>query len=380
MSKFTDFLNLFKWDPVEDAEEEFNIEKSLNENWDKLDTKLKEYILKLQTNKVDKIEGKSLSTADYTNEEKNKLATIENNSQENIIEKIQKNGVDLKIINKVVNLILSKNDIGLNNVDNTSDLDKPLSNAAKEAIKNRKPTIELLTVSSTAPSKCTIRDKYYNTTTSKIYTAIATNTWGTEGENPSNLYLYADLEHKELYYYDETDFKSYGSGKKEIGYADEQLEGTEVILIEDSDFAGENSVELAKVEQNLTSNSENAVPSVKAVNDDIKTNIVTGQEIATNEYIDGKRVYLKSFKITSLNDEMVVSNSIDYVKELRATVKDNSGGSWRTIPWVYNSNTFDKDFAGGILINSNGNVSFQAGVGLSAIAKGYVEVKYTKNT
>lgn len=380
MSKFTDFLNLFKWDPVEDAEEEFNIEKSLNENWDKLDTKLKEYILKLQTNKVDKIEGKSLSTADYTNEEKNKLATIENNSQENIIEKIQKNGVDLKIINKVVNLILSKNDIGLNNVDNTSDLDKPLSNAAKEAIKNRKPTIELLTVSSTAPSKCTIRDKYYNTTTSKIYTAIATNMWATTGENPSSLYLYADLEHKELYYYDGTDFKSYGSGKKEIGYADEQLEGTEVILIEDSDFNGENSVELAKVEQNLTNNSENTVPSVKAVNNGIKTNITTGQEIATNEYIDGKRVYLKSFKITSLNDEMVVSNSIDYVKELRATVKDNSGGSWRTIPWVYNSNTFDKDFAGGILINSNGNVSFQAGVGLSAIAKGYVEVKYTKNT
>ena len=238
MSKFTDFLNLFKWDPVEDAEEEFNIEKSLNENWDKLDTKLKEYILKLQTNKVDKIEGKSLSTADYTNEEKDKLATIENNSQENIIEKIQKNGVDLKIINKVVNLILSKNDIGLNNVDNTSDLDKPLSNAAKEAIKNRKPTIELLTVSSAAPTQCNIGDKYYNTTTSKIYTAIATNTWGTEGENPSNLYLYADLEHKELYYYDGADFKSYGSGKKEVGYADETLEGTEVILIEESDFEG----------------------------------------------------------------------------------------------------------------------------------------------
>lgn len=311
MSKFTDFLNLFKWDPVEDAEEEFNIEKSLNENWDKLDTKLKEYILKLQTNKVDKIEGKSLSTADYTNEEKDKLATIENNSQENIIEKIQKNGVDLKIINKVVNLILSKNDIGLNNVDNTSDLDKPLSNAAKEAIKNRKPTIELLTVSSAAPSKCTIRDKYYNTTISKIYTAIATNTWGTEGENPSSLYLYADLEHKELYYYDGTDFKSYGSGKKEVGYADEQLEGTEVILIEDSDFDGENSVELAKVEQNLSSNSENTVPSVQAVNNGIKTNITTGQEVATNEYVDGKRVYVKRINFGALpntSEKIVVTD------------------------------------------------------------------------
>lgn len=88
---------------------------------------------------------------------------------------------------------------------------------AKKAIKNRKPTIELLTVSSTAPSKCTIRDKYYNTTTSKIYTAIATNTWGTEGENPSDLYLYADLEHKELYYYDGTTFVSYGGGSGGTG-------------------------------------------------------------------------------------------------------------------------------------------------------------------
>lgn len=170
---------------------------------------------------------------------------------------------------------------------------------AKKAIKNRKPTIELLTVSSAAPSTCAVGDKYYNTTTSKIYTAIATNLWATTGENPSNLYLYADLEHKELYYYDGTDFKSYGSGKKEVGYADEQLEGTEVILIEDSDFDGENSVELAKVEQNLSSNSENTVPSVQAVNNGIKTNITTGQEVATNEYIDGKRVYLKRATFTT---------------------------------------------------------------------------------
>lgn len=120
---------------------------------------------------------------------------------------------------------------------NSVNLNKLQTNA-KEAIKNRKPTIELLTVSSAAPTECNIGDKYYNTTTLKIYTATATNTWGTEGENPSNLYLYADIEHKELYYYDGTDFKSYGSGKKEVGYADETLEGTEVILIEESDFEG----------------------------------------------------------------------------------------------------------------------------------------------
>lgn len=88
---------------------------------------------------------------------------------------------------------------------------------AKKAIKNRKPTIELLTVSSAAPSTCAVGDKYYNTTTSKIYTAIAKNMWATTGENPSNLYLYVDLEHKELYYFDGTRFVSYGGGSGGTG-------------------------------------------------------------------------------------------------------------------------------------------------------------------
>ncbi len=44
MSSFTNFLNLFKWDAVEDGEEEFNIDKALNENWDKIDTKLEVHI------------------------------------------------------------------------------------------------------------------------------------------------------------------------------------------------------------------------------------------------------------------------------------------------------------------------------------------------
>lgn len=85
------------------------------------------------------------------------------------------------------------------------------------AIDERTPTIELLTVSSAAPSTCAVGDKYYNTTTSKIYTATATNTWGTEGENPTSLYLYVDLEHKELYYFNGTTFVSYGGGSGRTG-------------------------------------------------------------------------------------------------------------------------------------------------------------------
>lgn len=99
---------------------------------------------------------------------------------------------------------------------NDTNLNKMQENAEK-AINERKPTIELLTVSDTAPSTCAVGDKYYNTITSKIYTAIATNMWATTGENPSNLYLYVDLEHKELYYYSGTTFVSYGGGSGGTG-------------------------------------------------------------------------------------------------------------------------------------------------------------------
>lgn len=256
-----------------------------------------------------------------------------------------------------------------------------LQQNAKKAIKNRKPTIELLTVSSTAPSKCTIRDKYYNTTTSKIYTAIATNMWSITGENPSSLYLYADLEHKELYYYDETDFKSYGSGKKEVGYADEQLEGTEVILIEDSDFDGENSVELAKVEQNLTSNSEYAVPSVKAVNNGIKTNITTGQEVATNEYLDGKRVYKRNISAIGENSSgttLTLSNinfnfSEIWIDESNSFISNEN--ETLSINWYFAAEDYCRVWIG----KNTKIIRYRTGGNLSGRTFN-VMLKYTKNT
>lgn len=48
-------------------------------------------------NKVDKVEGKGLSTNDYTNEEKALLATLSENAQENVIEVVKVNGVALDV-------------------------------------------------------------------------------------------------------------------------------------------------------------------------------------------------------------------------------------------------------------------------------------------
>ena len=45
MSLLTDFLKLFKWDTTSetDLDEEFNVDKAMNENWDKIDAKAKEH-------------------------------------------------------------------------------------------------------------------------------------------------------------------------------------------------------------------------------------------------------------------------------------------------------------------------------------------------
>ena len=50
MSSYTNFLNLFKWNPIDDSEEEFDIDKALNDNLDKIDTKLKDYITDTDNN------------------------------------------------------------------------------------------------------------------------------------------------------------------------------------------------------------------------------------------------------------------------------------------------------------------------------------------
>lgn len=66
-------------------------------------TKTKEFL----GEKVDKVQGKGLSTNDYTSAEKSKLAGIEAGAQVNLLEGVQVNGSDLPIASKKVNIDLS---------------------------------------------------------------------------------------------------------------------------------------------------------------------------------------------------------------------------------------------------------------------------------
>lgn len=75
--------------------------------------------------KVDKVEGKVLSSNDYTDEDKSKLAGIESGAQVNSV---------TSVAGRTGDVSLAKADVGLGNVDNTSDANKPVSNATQTAL------------------------------------------------------------------------------------------------------------------------------------------------------------------------------------------------------------------------------------------------------
>ena len=126
----------------------------------------------------------------------------------------------------------------------------------------------LLTVSDTAPVECERGDLYYNTTTELIYVATQPDTWSEEGTTPSIFNLYVDLSSSKLYYYDGTNFNSYGSG----GGGETLPVGTEL------DFDG--------VSQDIPTGWESVTNPDSYSTSEVKTNKV---------WIDGRPIYRKVF-------------------------------------------------------------------------------------
>ena len=72
--------------------------------------------------------------------------------------------------------------------------------------------VYLLAVDSTAPAECSTGDKYFNTTTNKIYTATGTDTWGTTGEDAELGVFYIVLDTQNIYTYNGSTLVSVGGG------------------------------------------------------------------------------------------------------------------------------------------------------------------------
>lgn len=81
--------------------------------------------------KVDKVAGKQLSTNDYTTVEQTKLAGIATGAQVNTVTSVSgRQGV----------VTLTSSDVGLANVDNVSDVNKPISTATQTALNLKSPS------------------------------------------------------------------------------------------------------------------------------------------------------------------------------------------------------------------------------------------------
>lgn len=80
--------------------------------------------------------------------------------------------------------------------------------------------VELIAISDTAPAECLAGDKYYNTEDNKIYTAIATDTWGTIGETPVKGVFYIVFNEQSSYSYDGSTLISVGGGTEDIVISD----------------------------------------------------------------------------------------------------------------------------------------------------------------
>lgn len=88
--------------------------------------------------KIDKVTGKGLSTNDYTSAEKTKLSGIETGAQKNTIIGVKGSA---ETTYRTGNVNITATNIGLGNVDNTSDANKPISNATKAALNDKQAKI-----------------------------------------------------------------------------------------------------------------------------------------------------------------------------------------------------------------------------------------------
>lgn len=106
--------------------------------------------------------------------------------------------------------------------------------------------IDLVAISPTPPATAQIGDKYYNTTTNYIYTAVEANTWGMTGVEPSDDIMYKNNVTDILYIYNGNSLQSttYQPPSYIISYS----AGSFYYEISNGDFVKNGSVKVADIQ------------------------------------------------------------------------------------------------------------------------------------
>lgn len=129
------------------------------------------------------------------------------------------------------------------------------------------------------------------------------------------------------------------------------------------------------IQENGTA-SENNTYSAKAIDNKLKTNVTTGQEVATNEYEDGKQVFAKKINIGSLPNaaRKTVQTDLTNVKvtKIHGVARDSS--LQIPLPFVYP----ELSSCIGIMF-VNGSLYINTGSDRTGLT-GEITIHYTKNT
>ena len=212
---------------------------------------------------------------------------------------------------------------------------------------NSNETKELLAVTNTAPAQCSTGDKYFNTSTKKIYTATATNTWETTGVNPTRNTIYLEFTTQTAYAYDGDTLVSVGGGAS--GGGETLPVGSEI------DFDG----------------SDSDIPDGWEQVDDVPVYSTT--ETVCGTWIDGKPIYRKVINSGSLSLSTTATTintntpNIDKIIDINFMYRftDNS---WFKI-WNLNE----------LLCRQNGNVVITTSQS-ATFPETYITIEYTKTT
>lgn len=99
-------------------------------------------------------------------------------------------------------------------------------NEIKEVVNDNETKI-LLDVTDTAPAECSTGDMYFNTTDNLIYTATATDTWGSTGVAPTENTIYVVISTQTSYVYNGITLVSVGSSSGSVvnNYSTSTTEG-----------------------------------------------------------------------------------------------------------------------------------------------------------
>ena len=203
--------------------------------------------------------------------------------------------------------------------------------------------IDLLEIAATAPAECATGDKYYNSTSKKIFTATGTNTWSETGDDPEGGKIYITLD-------DEKTYRWSGTTMAEIsaGLALGETQGT---AYEGSKGAA-NALAITALQSDKANKSEMAVTDGEGANaDKVTITLKTGTEatvLKTHQDISGKADKIAA---TAFSDETAytVGDYVTYSGNLYKCTTAHAAGAWNAEDFTLATNDF-------VALDANGNV------------------------